>query len=76
MNDGQQTEQTTAGGDAEEPGSLGDPRVDAAVAELRDLDEAGVDEHAERYEQAHDALRAALDDDGAPAAPPTPTDPA
>ena len=56
MNDGQQTEQTTAAGDAEEPGSLGDPRVDAAVADLRDLDEAGVDEHAERFEQAHAAL--------------------
>jgi len=43
--------------------SFGDERVDEAVAGLSGLDQHAVHEHPEQYERAHDALRAALDDE-------------
>jgi len=43
--------------------SFGDERVDEAVAKLSGLDQHDVHEHPEQYERAHDALRAALDDE-------------
>lgn len=52
--------------EAENVVSVGDPKVDAAVSRLRDLDKRDVDEHAAVYERAHEALRQALDDDSQP----------
>lgn len=43
--------------------SFGDERVDKAVAGLSGLEERDVHEHPEHYERAHEALRAALDDE-------------
>jgi len=40
-----------------------DPRVDAVLDSLRDLDERPVAEHAAVFERAHEELRAALDPD-------------
>lgn len=54
--------------DADAGGSLGDRRVDAAVASLHDLDERDVDRHPEVYERAHEELRRALDDESQPSA--------
>ncbi len=54
--------------DADAKGSLGDPRVDAAVASLCDLDERDVDDHPDVYEKAHEGLRRALDDESQPSA--------
>lgn len=55
---------------AQDPESLGDPRVDAAVRRLTDLSERPVAEHVEVFEDVHAQLRAALEDaaveDGAP----------
>ncbi|MBA2698177.1 MAG: hypothetical protein H0U61_05325 [Nocardioidaceae bacterium] len=48
--------------------SFGDDRVDDAVARLTELDRRDVHEHPEQFERAHDALRAALDDEPDPAA--------
>ncbi len=61
--------------------SLGDPRIDAAVASLHDLAERDLHDHAGHYEQIHSALRGALDDDAGQqatdpaAAPADPADP-
>lgn len=54
--------------EADDGVSLGDPRVDAAVSSLRDLEQRDVDEHAAVYERAHEALREALDDESRPSA--------
>jgi hypothetical protein len=54
--------------DADAGDSLGDSRVDAAVASLHDLDERDVDRHPEVYERAHEELRQALDDESQPSA--------
>lgn len=51
-----------------EPTPLGDPRVDAAVSSLQDLDKRSVDDHPAVFEQAHERLREALDDDGSSSA--------
>lgn len=50
--------------------SFGDERVDEAVAGLSGLDHRDVREHPEEYERAHEALRAALDEE--PASAPRP----
>ena len=57
---------TVAQTDADEGVSLGDPRVDAAVSALRDLEQRDVDEHVEVYERAHEALKGALEDESQP----------
>ncbi len=43
------------------PGATGDPAIDAALADLDDLDEAAVSEHHDRLARAHETLHAALD---------------
>ena len=46
---------------AQEPTRTGVPSVDAVLSEIEDLDELPLDQHLERFERAHDALRSALD---------------
>ena len=40
--------------------STGDPRVDAAVAQLQGLDSSSVDEHPAVFAAVHEELQAAL----------------
>ena len=47
---------------ATRPGTLGDSRVDAAVARLHDLQDRPVGEHVEVYDDIHARLRDALED--------------
>jgi hypothetical protein len=44
----------------EQTGTLGDPRVDEAVARLDDLEQRPVGEHVEVFEDVHGRLQAAL----------------
>jgi len=67
-NDPQHEQPDHADADADAGGSLGDRRVDAAVASLHDLDERDVDRHPGVYERAHEELRRALDDESQPSA--------
>ncbi|MFD7992798.1 hypothetical protein [Streptomyces mexicanus] len=55
----------------------GDPRVDAALERLGDVDHLATDGHVEVYEDVHQGLRdalTALDARPGPPAPPTPHD--
>lgn len=71
MNESEETDPNPVSGD--DGGTLGDPRVDAAVSSLREVDGRSVAEHPDVYERAHEALRQALDDGGPSAG--TPSDP-
>jgi hypothetical protein len=54
----EQVEETTAPG----PGSVGDARLDEAVARLDDLRERPVGDHVEVYDDIHARLRGALEE--------------
>jgi hypothetical protein len=58
------TEEPQAEPEADTPWSTGDERVDEAVAQLDDLDERDVDEHADVYDTIHGDLADVLDDAG------------
>lgn len=45
---------------SDEPASVGNKRVDAAIERLRELDTAPVESHSQIYEDVHEELRAAL----------------
>ena len=59
----------------EATGPTGDNRVDAAVARLKDLDTAPVDDHVRVYQDIHAQLGAALGQTGDPVDPVDPLDP-
>jgi len=59
----------------EATGPTGDDRVDAAVARLKDLDTAPVDDHVGVYHDIHARLGAVLGQTGDPVDPADPRDP-
>lgn len=56
------TQQAEASAEPAVVAGLGDPRVDAAVERLSDIDEASLDEQPSIYEDVLNRLKGALDD--------------